>query len=304
MNFKKLFSLFFVSLIFILLASRIFGEWDQIKFHILNLNVINLILTMIIALPIYFFNVLTWHLITKTVGIKIAFKKNLRLWLISNAARFLPGGFWQYPSRIYLLGQHGVSKVEATTAVLLEAIFNLATGALIIMIFFLSTPSIIPVDKLIWMLAILAMIPLFIYIFGKLEVSKKFKILKSLKISLRVVPFLFLTIFMQYFFAGLTLLILANSIANLPMTFLFIFIGIFTTSWILGYLTVFAPSGLGVQEASIATLLSSYIPFGIAGIIAIIFRVVLLLVEVFVLGFVLLILDKLLDSSFEGRYNH
>lgn len=57
------------------------------------------------------------------------------------------------------------------------------------------------------------------------------------------------------------------------------FVGIYTASWIIGYVTFFAPSGLGVQDVSIAALLSVFVPLPIASAIAILFRIILTLTE-------------------------
>ena len=294
MYLKKILPFILVCFIFIFLFLGIFNEWSEIKTQILDLKPISIIVAIFLGVPIYIFNTLTWHLLTKSVGINLPFKVNLRIWLLSNAARFLPGGFWQYPSRIYLLNEQKVTKAKATACLLLEALSNLVVGAMVVVIVFLFTPNIIKIDKLIWVLIFIILLP-FLFYLAKTKVTQKFKIFKSLKISQKTVSLIFLTIFLQYFFAGLVLFILMNNVFTVTLILMPILVGIFTASWLLGYVAIFAPSGLGVQEASLATLLSSYIPFSLAGFLAILFRVVLLLAEAFTLFFVFIILDKLLD---------
>lgn len=294
MSLKKILPFVLIIIILIFLFFRVFSEWSEIKVHILNINSINIAIAIFLSVPLYFLNAFTWHLLTKAVGVNLPFKKNLRIWLFSNTARFLPGGFWQYPSRIYLLDKQKVTKVEATASLLLEALSNLVVGAMVVLVIFLFTPNIIKIDKLFWVLIFTISLPLIIYLV-KTKIPKKLKIFKSVKISKRTLALLFITIFLQYFFAGLTLFILINSVIPISITLIPILVGIFTASWLLGYIAVFAPSGLGVQEVSMATLLSFYIPFSLAGFLAILFRVVLLLAEALVLFFVFIILDKLLD---------
>lgn len=294
MDLKKILPLVLVSLIFVFLFYGIFIQWNEVRVQIFNLNPFKIVFAILLGVPIYVLNTLTWHLLTKSLGINLPFKTNLRIWLLSNTARFLPGGFWQYPSRVYLLGKQKVTKVEATACLLLEALSNLVVGAMVVLVIFLFTPNIIKIDKLFWVLIFTISLPLIIYLV-KTKIPKKLKIFKSLKISKRTLTLLFITIFLQYFFAGLTLFILINSVIPISITLIPILVGIFTASWLLGYIAVFAPSGLGVQEVSMATLLSFYIPFSLAGFFAILFRVALLLAEALVLFFVFIVLDKLLD---------
>lgn len=68
----------------------------------------------------------------------------------------------------------------------------------------------------------------------------------------------------------------------LPLDFslLPVFIGMFSLSWLLGYITLLAPAGLGVTEMSLTALLSLYIPFSLAAVLAIAFRVALVGTEI------------------------
>lgn len=249
-------------------------------------------------MPIYFLNVLTWHLVTRSLGLKIPYRTNLKIWLISNTARYLPGGFWQYPSRIYLLSEQKVPKLKATAALLMEAFFNLLVGVLIVLTVLIFVPEFIKFNYIIWILFLIIISPLLMYFLRK-KIRQSLKIFRYLKISGRILFFVLITIFFQYVFAGFALFILLNSFSVASLSLMPVLVGIFTASWLLGYLTIFAPSGLGVQEASIATLLSFFIPFSMASLVAIVFRIVLILAEVICLVLVFILLDKILDFKKE-----
>lgn len=294
MNYKKLFSVVFVVLIFVFLLSRILSQWNEIAEQITRINPFDVILAILLAMPVYILNTLTWHFITKSLQLNLKYRINLRIWLISNTARYLPGGFWQYPSRIYLLNEQKVPKAKAAAALLLEGLFNLIVGSMVVLTVLLLLPDLIKIDYLIWSLLLVILVPLLGYFF-KEKIEQKVKILKSLHISGGLLFLIFMTILFQYFFAGFALFMLFVSILPTSILMLPILVGIFTASWLLGYLTIFAPSGLGVQEASVATLLSFYTPFAIAGLVAIMLRIVLILAEVLCLAFVFLVLDKRLD---------
>ena len=84
---------------------------------------------------------------------------------------------------------------------------------------------------------------------------------------------------LQFLFAGSVLFLVAGAVARLPLSLYPTFVAIFTISWLAGYLTFLTPAGLGVQEVSMATLLSFYLLLPVAGIVAVVFRVCLMLAE-------------------------
>ena len=83
--------------------------------------------------------------------------------------------------------------------------------------------------------------------------------------------------------------LLVSMVFPLSVQFLPYVIVVYTLSWLLGYIAFLAPGGLGVQELSMATLLSFYLPVGLAGGLAgglaIAFRVISMLVELIIFTF-------------------
>lgn len=276
--FTKIISLVAILVAFSFLFSNIFADWNAIKESFVNFKVSDIILVFLFLLPVYILNAFSWHIVTKSLKLRIGFKKNLHLWVVSNLSRYLPGGIWQYPSRVYLLSSAGTSKLIATYAVIMEALFNLVVGILIVLftsfgkIFFYINIETILIILLVFILL------LFIYIYQKF-IKKGFVNFKIPDISyIWIIPLIFL-FSTQYLIPGIVLYTLVNSINAISLTQLPIFVGIYTSSWIIGYITFFAPSGLGVQDVSIAALLSMFVPLPIASAIAILFRIILTLTE-------------------------
>lgn len=278
---------------------NIIKNLNQVEVIRFDFSIVNVSLLLLCLFPIYFVNVLSWHLITKSLGAKLTFFQNLEIWMYSNLSRFIPGGFWQYPSRVYLLNKKGVSKTLSTTAVALEGIFNLMIGGAIVVgsIFLFG----LDVDENIFELTLLFilffLIILFIFV-NQMTINwlNKFftRIFKKNKIELVVLPGKFLipiciSFFFQYFFSGASLFFLTQGFFQLPYNLVINFIGIFTFSWLLGYITLFAPGGLGVQEISLASLMSNYMPFVLGSLIAIVFRILLYITEFITLVLIVLI---------------
>ena len=124
------------------------------------------------------------------------------------------------------------------------------------------------------------------------------RILKRKEIDVRIKYFDLLKIFSVYILRGIFLgsgfLIFSLSIypvklANWPLLF-----GVSLLSWLIGYLFVIAPGGMGVKEAVIAFSLKPIMPLGIAIIIALGSRIWLILGEITAFG---------LAALYKGVYN-
>lgn len=297
MNKKKMVSIILVSaglgyLIFNIFTNRILLAESFSKFSISNILFVTLLL-----LPAYLINAISWHVITKFLKLGISLKSNIYIWVVSNLSRYLPGGIWQYPSRILLLSSNNVTKTTSTFAVFIESLLNLLVGLLIV---FLASFLWKPIFELNQLLAFVIIILIILATLLVLFVLKKF-IFKTMLIKLgaftNISPIwigpLFLLFFVQYLIPGSVLYLLVNNIEAMPISQLPIFVGIYTFSWMAGYITFFAPSGLGVQDVSIAALLSIFVPFPVAGAIAILLRAIMLVSEAMTILFVFYIMRRL-----------
>lgn len=303
MTVKKTLSYALVISIFGFLLWNIFTSWQTISSFSWRFKPQDAFLLLAVLVPIYLINAYAWHLVTRAIGGKVSFAKNLKVWMLSNLGRFLPGGFWQYAGRVHLLSKEGPSKTVAAAAVFVEGFFNLSVGALLALFFLTSLQLSVEGEGLRWILLIFVFLPLAFAVLSSERVAttlvhflQKFtgrgNVLKTVRLPFRWVPFLGAAFFFQYFFAGTALFLLTRGAVDISFSLLPVFIGIFAASWLLGYITLFAPGGLGVQEASIAILLSPYIPFPVASILAVLFRILLLVSEVLVLLFVFWRLGK------------
>lgn len=276
-------------------------NWQEVSNVAWNFRSLNTLVLLLFLLLVYLVNVFSWHMVTRVLGAKVSFGGNFRIWMLSNLSRLLPGGIWQYPSRVYLLSREGVTKRVSITAVILEGLLILAlgSGTVFLSLAFWQLPEEFKgAQNLLWLFLVL---PLMIFSLanpkiatGAARIIKKLtgregKLLSEIHLPLYWLIPLAVLFFARFFFTGGALFFLTNIAAPLGWEFFFVIIGIYSLSWLLGYVAVFAPGGLGVVEVSLAALLSLYIPFALASIIAIVFRLALLLAEAVFLGIAFLV---------------
>lgn len=278
---SKIFGIFLVSIIFAILILSIIGNWELIKSYPWRADAKIISGLVIAAIPVYIVSAYSFHLILRALGARISPIAGIKIWLISNVSRFIPGTIWQYFSRVYLAKKEGISPQIASTAVAVEAMMSILVGSLTSLIILSSS-------KLILIL-IIPMIVVFLFMLGNRELTQKIlhfltlvtgkKITWQIQLPYSSLPALVFFYFLQFLLAGTVLFFLIQLTTEVNIHSILIFTGIYALSWLVGYITFFAPSGLGVQDLSMAGLLSSYIPFPIASLVAILFRIVLLATE-------------------------
>lgn len=298
MRYKKLLSFIVVGLVLGFIFINIFKNIDVLTSVQWDFGGGHLLWIILALLPVYFVNTLSWHLITRSLGLKLSFSQNLRIWVLSNASRFIPGSIWQYAGRVYLSSQRGVPMTMATTALFIEMIFSVLIGTMIIL---LTLPLIhlsIKYD-LFWLgILITLFLVLVILIFSSDKILSKISLvlkrlsffkgeIKYSKFQRKFIPLILISFLMQFLVDSLVLYLMVGLVVDLKVGDYLVILGVFSLSWLLGYLAFFSPSGLGVQELSIASLLSPMLSFPVASVVAILFRFGLLCSELMVVIVVL-----------------
>ena len=121
---------------------------------------------------------------------------------------------------------------------------------------------------------------------------KKITGFEKIKLSYLNIFSLLIIFTLRFCITSVFLLFLIKSFVQISFVNYVFILGVSTFSWLLGYLSFFSPAGMGVTEISLATLLSSVIPFSVGSIIAIIFRLITLITELVLVGFQLVFYKK------------
>lgn len=301
---RRILSVIVVNVILGFLLWIIIQNWGVVRSFPWRLNLYDLFLMVIILVFVYPIDAFSWHRLIRALGQNVDYLTNLKIWMVSNSARFIPGIIWQYAGRLYFAQRYGVPKVVGMTAIVLESVFVVGLGTIVVVITFIlgELPVLDYIKKLVMpfiALYIVLVVAILVALSSKRFINKFalfIRIITGKKIKLTrprllfySLPVLFISFLFQFVTPGSVLFFLARNAIDLSIGIYPIFIGMYALAWLLGYITVFAPSGLGVQEVTLAGLLSLYMPFAIAGIVAIAFRVLLLGSEAVVLMLVLLI---------------
>src|SRR5437868_7136527 len=204
--------------------------------------------------------VLGWIRILAEWGIQLSYPVALRAEMISMLAKYIPGGIWTPAARVVAARRAGVTDAAlVTSSMLLEAGLSAVAG---VIVFVVALPFVDNVDMSPWplvifgaVLAVLVQPRVFRPLAGK--VLRRFGYMKELP-NLRGRTLTALLVFYAgtWVLGGVALWLLLRSVGAHPEVSTIVFLGgTAAVGAIVAVVFVFAPSGLGVREASMYGLL-------------------------------------------------
>ncbi|MFN8581882.1 MAG: lysylphosphatidylglycerol synthase domain-containing protein [Gemmatimonadaceae bacterium] len=232
----------------------------------------------------------TWRRTVSAWDESISWSDAARIWFISNLGRYLPGKVWQLGAMSAMARDRGVSAVAAAGSAIVVNLVNVLAGVGVVAVTgaqhlragraaaALAVCLVAAIVITPWVLPVVARVA------GKvlrrsIELPRlPHSALWSAAVGCVVAWLLYGAAF-QMLVQG-TVGAAAGSTAS--------YIAAFTGSYLVGYIAIFAPGGLGVREKSLIASLGGFaLPPGAAGIVALASRLWLTVLEV-VPGIVLL----------------
>lgn len=232
---------------------------------------------------------LCWAFLLRRVALEqhVSLAAAVRVWLLSMMTRYIPGNVWHIVSRVALAHQLGVNNTQVFTSAAVEQVLTLL-GALAL---FGCTLPFWRVGTLgrTWLLVLvpLGLLMLHPRVLGQILIwlaTKTGRAQFAWRYTYCEIVILVAAYMLPNLCAGMALSLLvwgmsAVSLADLPLLF-----GAAALAWVIGYLSFFTPSGLGIREAVLVTLLSQLYPTPVALFASLLFRVVLTIGEMLAVG--------------------
>ncbi|KKT27071.1 MAG: hypothetical protein UW12_C0023G0008 [Parcubacteria group bacterium GW2011_GWF1_43_9] len=259
-----LLSLYFIGRIF-------YNNWEDVSVSLTNIASGPLIISIIIFSLTFFLLSSLWHYLI--FGKRYGLATSNQLYLKANLLRYIPGNIWGIGARIIFFNHLGIAKAKLIFFLFYESVLMVLSGGLVFLIFslFFNAPTYLIILALIMtlVLTILAFKPAFILrlvnLFGSTEIE-----LGTNKNRI----YYFLAYIIYWLLSGMATYFLAQSILGVGNVSYVKFSAIYIVSWLIGYLSIITPSGIGVRELTFTYLLSTMISQQEAGLIAIMSRLV------------------------------
>jgi hypothetical protein len=201
----------------------------------------------------------TWRQIVVAWGGKLSWPAAARIWFISNLGRYIPGKVWQIGAMGALAQEAGVSSTAAVGSALVVNIVNLLAGFLVVAV--AGSRLLVGYGPAL----ITALVVFCILVFGSpwlLPPVVRF----AARVAGRDIPIPAIPpLAIIFAVAGCSLAWNLYGIAFHDLTIAILggaagrpsyYTAVFTLSYLAGYLTLFAPGGIGVRESTLVTLLA------------------------------------------------
>jgi hypothetical protein len=240
-----------------------------------------------LALAVYFPLVAwIWRRLVRALGEEISFRDACRVWFLAQLGKYVPGKIWFAMGRIALSRGAGVSVLTASASTLLELLLVLLAAAAVFLASVPLWPGIAGHSLFLLPIAVLLILVLIHPAVFALLLLVGARLLRHGSVPRRV-PWRTLASNCLWYAAswlvyglGIDLLLRGIRLEGVPAGTslaapgrLLWIAGAAAVAWSIGFLSLLAPGGLGVREASFAYLLSMHLPAPFPILLALLARV-------------------------------
>jgi uncharacterized membrane protein YbhN (UPF0104 family) len=281
--------LVFVGVLLGFLAWAFRDTWADAAPRLRNADLVDLSLALVLLAAYYLLFVIGWLWILRALGIHTSYNVALQAEMASMLAKYIPGGIWTPAARVLWLRKVGhVDKTSVVVAsILLEAGLSAVAGVLVLVC---ALPFVEGWDAPIWPvvlfgLAIAGLLHPRVYRVVARVAFRPFGAAEPPVLPWRTMLGLLLFYSASWVAGGVALLFLVRSVGGDPGLEVAPYLGgAAAVGAIVAVLSVLAPSGLGVREASMYGLLLAVASPGVALGATVLNRLAITIVEAALLG--------------------
>jgi len=270
------------------LAYAVRGSWDDALPRLRDARPLELVFACILLAAYYLLFVVGWMWILAAMRIRTSYRVALGAEMVSMLAKYIPGGVWTPAARVVAMRRAGITDTPVVLAsILMEAALSALAGIIVFVISLRGVESVDAPLVPLFALALVCIVPLHPRIFPRFaaRLLRPFGASAVPALRLRTVLGLVLFYSFTWIVGGAALFFLLRSVGGDPDLVSIPFLGgTSAVGAIVAVLSVFAPSGLGVREASMYGLLLAVVSDGVALGATVLNRVAITLVEALLLA--------------------
>ncbi len=266
------------------LGRVIYANWETVRQYEWTFDYPWLAISIFASLGATSLYIWQWQATFISLGVKIPYSTVFRIWFLANLGRYVPGKMWQFIGWFYLCEQEGVSKVQTLTSIAVNHILLNAVGIALACVVFLASRN----AELGGMLLLsLALIPLGALVIQprvmEWALNQALALVGREPVSIALRPAHLARFALNHLFCwlafGVAFYLFIRSIHPVSFGLLPGLTGAFAGAYVIGFVTLLTPAGLGVREGALTYLLSFYLPPHVALISALLSRLWLIAAE-------------------------
>jgi hypothetical protein len=264
------------------------ARWDMIRARVATLDVdwLRLLEASLLVFAAYAVLIETWRRVLAAWDTQLPWWTAARIWFAASLGKYIPGNLWSLAALGIMARDSGASSVAAAGSSIIVNVFNLVSGLVLVLIFASRLVPHAAVFAAVAALSVIAVLaaPLWLPVLVRLacRITKRDVPLPNIPAgtvwwSLAGTAFAWCA-----YGAAFRLFAIAILGSNAVHGGIVLYIAAYTAAYIVGFITLIAPAGIGVREAGIweGLPLLGLTTYGDAVIIAVISRLWLTVLEV------------------------
>ncbi|MGQ9602711.1 MAG: hypothetical protein ACUVUU_00700 [bacterium] len=267
-SWKKPVGLAIAGLIIFFIIRNLTINLARLGHYSFEISYTRLFVAFLIVGILFVFYGLLWKSILAAFGNKVSFRQSMRIWFLSQAAKYIPGKVWFALGRVYLCESNGIPRLVAVFATAFEIMLVVASAVIAYVVSTMFVPEVGLVPR--WANLLVAGAVVASVHPGILRYLLK-KVVKY-PCEFRITYFRSLFLLLMYLFTwigygiGFYLVSTATVVSGAPAIFksgnglerVVGMLGINAAAWVVGFVSLLTPAGLGIREG-VGSLLSARI---------------------------------------------
>jgi len=209
----------------------------------------------------YLFLIELWRRVLASYGSRISFAEAARIWFVSNLGKYVPGKVWQITTMAAMLNRVGVNLSTAGSASALITIANIVAGFAVLLVAGVGAMNVLSGDlrTAVTVATVVLLVLLIVAAFAMPRASRvASRLLRRdivLTLPLRAVVLSIVGCALAWLAYGTAFQLLVLSLLGHASQPWINYVGAYTLSYLVGYLVLVAPGGIGAREAVLTTML-------------------------------------------------
>lgn len=283
MNWRKPIKIIFGLAGVFFLVYLLVKNWNSLAGHDWRFNIWIFVLSAVVLWLAIAGSVFTYARLLNLLSSKrIPYWQVYRLFNITNIGRYIPGRFWSIVGFVYYSGEYGINPKKAAVATVINEIASKTAALIVGLLYFLFSDTYSQFLPLIFGVLVIDFVIIYPPVLNKVA-NIILRLMKKHPVEINIRYADILKICSMYVIVwlihSLAFYILVVSITRIAPVNPLQFAAILPLCWIIGYLVIFAPGGIGVREAMLVVTLGQFMPKEIALLIAVIQRIWFTLIE-------------------------
>jgi hypothetical protein len=204
----------------------------------------------------------TWRRVLSALGAKIGFATAARIWFASNLGKYLPGKIWTVTAMVAMTKEQGISLAVSGASAVVITIASVASGFAVVLFTSMETVQRLTggttavIASTLGMIVCLAAAPILTQQWNR--IAERFgRPQLSVDVPLAAIMTALVGCALSWYLYGMAFEWFVRSLLGDTAGTVSAYTAAYGASYLFGYLTLFAPGGIGARELALAAILPS-----------------------------------------------